>query len=294
LFGSEIKMNRIKLTFAFLFLLSISIAAQNNAKQEQVNTPVTINRTEVHKITSVVNGNLYPIYVALPGSYNYTNETYPVVFMLDAYSSFGTMTQMVRLLAFNKELPELIIVGISSEGGSKEFNYNRMRDYTPTELKSEKEKLAIPVSGGGKKFLEFIKEELIPFVESKYRIKKDDKTLVGHSLGGLFVFYTLFSEPNMFNKFVAISPALMLDDEFILKQEKSFAEKNSKLNASVYTTIGSLEDSTFIKPWNHLVASIKSHSFEGLKLKSEIANNETHYTIIPYIATHGLKAVFEK
>ncbi|MFA7418819.1 MAG: alpha/beta hydrolase-fold protein [Melioribacteraceae bacterium] len=287
-------MNRIKLTFAFLFLLSISIAAQNNAKQEQVNTPVTINRTEVHKITSVVNGNLYPIYVALPGSYNYTNETYPVVFMLDAYSSFGTMTQMVRLLAFNKELPELIIVGISSEGGSKEFNYNRMRDYTPTELKSEKEKLAIPVSGGGKKFLEFIKEELIPFVESKYRIKKDDKTLVGHSLGGLFVFYTLFSEPNMFNKFVAISPALMLDDEFILKQEKSFAEKNSKLNASVYTTIGSLEDSTFIKPWNHLVASIKSHSFEGLKLKSEIANNETHYTIIPYIATHGLKAVFEK
>lgn len=288
------KMNRTKLSFAFLFLITFSIAAQNRAKEEQATEQVTINRTEVHKITSIANGNLYPIYIALPGSYNYTTETYPVVFMLDAYSSFGTMTQMVRLLAFNKELPELVIVGISSEGGSKEFNYNRMRDYTPTELKSEKEKLAIPVSGGGKRFLQFIKDELIPFVESRYRIKKDDKTLVGHSLGGLFVLYTLLSEPNLFNKYVAVSPALMLDNEFILKQEKSFAEKNSKLNASVYTTIGSLEDSTFIKPWNHLVASINSHNYEGLKLKSEIANNETHYTIIPYIATHGLKAVFEK
>jgi len=287
-------MNRIKLTFAFLLLFTFSIAAQNTAEEEQATTPVTINRTEIHKITSAVNGNLYPIYIALPGSYNYTKEAYPVVFMLDAYSSFGTMTQMVRLLAFNKELPDLIIVGISSEGGSKEFNYNRMRDYTPTELKSEKEKLAIPVSGGGKNFLQFIKDELIPFVESKYRIKKDDKTLVGHSLGGLFVLYTLFSKPNLFNKYVAVSPALMLDDEFILKQEKSFAEKNSKLNASVYTTIGSLEDSTFIKPWNHLVTSIKSHSYKGLNLKSKIANSETHYTIIPYIATHGLKAVFEK
>jgi predicted alpha/beta superfamily hydrolase len=287
-------MNRTILSFAFLFLVTFSITAQNKAEKEQAAAPVTINRTEVHKITSVANGNLYPIYVALPGSYNYTKETYPVVFMLDAYSSFGTMTQMVRLLAFNKELPELIIVGISSEGGSKEFNYNRMRDYTPTELKSEKEKLVIPVSGGGKKFLQFIKHELIPFVESKYRSKKDDKTLVGHSLGGLFVLYTLFNETNLFNKYVAVSPALMLDDEFILRQEKSFAEKNAKLNASLYTTIGSLEDSTFVQPWNHLVEAIKSHSYEGLKLKSEIANKETHYTIIPYIATHGLKAVFEK
>ncbi len=287
-------MNRTILSFVFLFLVTFSIAAQNSAKEEQAAAPVTINRTEVHKITSVANGNLYPIYVALPGSYNYTKETYPVVFMLDAYSSFGTMSQMVRLLAFNKELPELIIVGVSSEGGSKEFNYNRMRDYTPTELKSEKEKLVIPVSGGGKKFLQFIKDELIPFVESKYRIKKDDKTLVGHSLGGLFVLYTLFNETNLFNKYVAVSPALMLDDEFILRQEKSFAEKNDKLNAFLYTTIGSLEDSTFVQPWNHLVESIKSHSYEGLKLKSEIANKETHYTIIPYTATHGLKAVFEK
>jgi hypothetical protein len=283
----------MKIKIIVFLLFALNVHAQESKIENKI-PPVTINRTEVHKITSTRNGNLYPIYVALPGSYNYTNQTYPLVVMLDAYSSFGTMTQMVRLLAYNKELPELIVVGISSEGGSKEFNYNRMRDYTPTELKSDKEKLIFPISGGGEKFLMFIKEELIPFVESNYRIKKDDRTIVGHSLGGLFVFYALFKEPALFNKYVAVSPALMLDDEYMLKREKIFAERNSKLNASIYTTVGSLEDSTFIKPWNKLITSIKEHNYEGLKLNSEISPNQTHYTIIPNIATHGLKSVFEK
>ncbi|MDP2036018.1 MAG: alpha/beta hydrolase-fold protein [Ignavibacteria bacterium] len=284
---------KTRAVIVLILFLVVNAFAQDNKTENKI-PPITINRTEAHEITSVTNGNLYPIYIALPGSYNYTKDNYPVVFMLDAYSSFGTMTQMVRLLAYNKELPELIVVGISSEGGSKEFNYNRMRDYTPTELKSEKEKLVIPVSGGGEKFLGFIKDELIPFVESKYRIKKDDKTFVGHSLGGLFVFYTLFREPNLFNKYVMISPALMLGDEFILKQEKVFAEKNKKLNVSVYTTVGSLEDSSFKEPWERLIGSMKEHKYACLKLKAEVSEKETHYTIIPLIATHGLKAVFEK
>ena len=80
-----------------LFLIFVVNAFAQNNKTENKIPPITINRTEVHKLTSVTNGNLYPIYVALPGSYNYTKDNYPVVFMLDAYSSFGTMAQIVRL-----------------------------------------------------------------------------------------------------------------------------------------------------------------------------------------------------
>lgn len=278
---------------AIILLAAVSIYPQNN-KVETPIPPIAINRAEEHKITSAANGILYPIYVSLPGSYNSTTQTFPVVFMLDAYSSFSTMSQMVKMLAYNNELPELIIVGISSEGSSEEFYYNRMRDYTPSELTGEEDKKIFPVSGGGEKFLKFIKEELVPFVEAKYRIKKEEKVLVGHSLGGLFVFYALFSEPNLFSKYVSVSPALQFDDEYILKQEKVFAGKNSNLNASVYTTVGSLEDSTFIEPWKKFVDSLKEHNYEGLKLNAEIAKKQSHFTIIPYIATHGLRWVFEK
>ena len=109
------------LFFCWAIFPALRLKAQDKPTGES--TPVTLHRSQVFNITSKINGATYPIYVALPGSYFISNKTYPVVYMLDAYSSFGIMTEMARLLAFDKELPEVIIVGISSEGGSKEFNY---------------------------------------------------------------------------------------------------------------------------------------------------------------------------
>ena len=269
--------------------------AQDKSK-ETANGSVTLHRTEVIKITSAINSHAYPINIALPGSYFVSGQTYPVVYLLDAYSSFGIVTEMARLLASDKEMPEIILVGISSEGGSKEFVYNRSRDYTPTQVQKENLPEAlrslIPTSGGGEKFLEFIKTELIPLVESKYRFKPEDRTLAGHSLGGLFVLYSLFQEPKLFNRYVAVSPALLWDDEFVLKQEEKFSENYKSLNAVVYSAVGSNEDGTIVSPWKRFISKMKEKNYSGLNLTTEIGENETHYTMIPYIITHGLKSVF--
>lgn len=218
--------------------------------------------------------------------------------MLDAYSSFGIMVQMARLLAFDKELPEVIIVGISSEGGSKEFNYGRARDFTPTQIQPEKlpaeYRSTFPISGGAEKFWGFIKDELIPYVESNYRFSPGDRTLEGHSLGGLLVFYSLFKEPGLFKRYVAVSPVLLWDGGLLLKQEENFWNDHKTLNADIYTSVGSLESESFILPWKQLTNNLKLRRYEGLKLKTEIAEGETHYTIIPYIVTHGLKSVFSE
>lgn len=275
-----------------VFLLFISILyAQDRAPL------VTLGRTEVYKITSTYNNVTYPIFVSLPSSYNSSDKDYPVVYMLDAYSSFGIVTQMAKLLAFNKELPELIILGISSEGGSREFNYNRARDYTPTSISSDKIQdnleSMIPTSGGASNFLSFIANELIPFIEPKYRIKNDDRTLIGHSLGGLFVGYTLLQDQKIFNRYVMISPALFWDNNYLLNQEKNYYAKTKSLNAIVYTSVGSLEETSFLDTWKEFTGSLKQHEYSGLKLSAEISPNETHYTIIPHLATRGLISVFK-
>ena len=284
------------LFFCWAVLPALQLKAQDKATDKT--TPVTIHRSHVFNITSKINGVAYQIFIALPGSYFTSDKTYPVVYMLDAYSSFGIMTKMARLLAFDKELPELIIVGISSEGGSKEFNYNRARDFTPTQMEPEKLptefRSSFPVSGGAEKFLEFIKEELMPQVESNYRITSGDRTLEGHSLGGLFVFYSLFKEPGLFKRYIAISPALLWDNGLLLKQEENFSKDHKSLKTIIYTAVGSLESNSFISPWKQLTGNIKSRGYEGMKLKTEIADGETHYTIIPYIVTHGLKSVFSE
>lgn len=275
-----------------LFISSYSSAQNVN---EQI-TPVALNRTETHRLVSEINGVTYPIFISLPGSYYNTDKTYPVVYMLDGYSSFGIVTQMAKLLAFNKELPELIIVGISSEGGSKEFNYNRARDYTPTYIDPEglPEDVSkmIPVSGGAEKFLGFIEKELIPFIESKYRFTPGDRTLIGHSLGGLFVSYALISKPALFNRYVMISPALFWDNNFIIGKEKEFFKREKSLDVKIYSTVGSLERPAFLESWQKFFGSIEIHNYERMKLKTEIAENETHYTIIPRIVTKGLINVF--
>ncbi|MFA5803087.1 MAG: alpha/beta hydrolase-fold protein [Melioribacteraceae bacterium] len=291
-------IQKIFLTLFFCWAILPALQLKSQDKATDKTTPVTLHRSQVFNITSKINGVTYPIFVAIPGSYYTSNKTYPVVYMLDAYSSFGIMTQMARLLSFDKEIPEAIIVGISSEGGSKEFNYNRSRDFTPTQIQPEKlpEDLrsSIPVSGGAEKFLGFIKDELIPYVESNYRFSPGDRTLEGHSLGGLFVFYSLFREPGLFNRYIAISPALLWDDGLLLKQEEKFFRDHKSLASIIYTAVGSLESDFFKGPWKQLISNLKSRGYDGMKLRTEIAEGETHYTIIPYIVTHGLKSVFSE
>jgi uncharacterized protein len=258
---------------------------------------VVLNGTESDTIISKINGATYPLKISLPGSYLNSDKKYPVVYMLDAYSSFGMMTEMQRLLAFDKELPEVIIIGISSKGNSKDFIYNRARDFTPTFIPTneipEDIHVMTPASGGADKFLEFINKELIPFVESKFRCLKNDRTLVGHSYGGLFSFYTLFTKPEVFNRYVIISPAVFWDNEFIQKKEKKYFTGNKSLNAVVYTVVGSAESSYMIEPWKRLTESIQNHNYSGLRFVNKIAEGETHYTIMPYLVTHGLISVFE-
>lgn len=288
------KINRLCFLICYIYIsLGCGIL---NAQTQSRSQSVTLHRTEILELKSSVNGETYPVNIALPGSYFYSEKTYPVVYMLDAYSSFGIVTEMARLLASDKSIPEIIIVGISSKGGSKEFIYNRSRDYTPSQIPQEKlpgaYRSQIPVSGGGEKFFGFIKEELIPFVESKYRANSSDRTLAGHSLGGLFVFYSLFHQPDLFKRYIAISPALSWDDGVIFKKETLFFEKQKSLEAIVYTATGSLESGMFTEPWNQMINRIKERNYTGLVLKTETGVNETHYSIIPYIATHGLRSVF--
>lgn len=286
----------LTLFFCWTILPALQLKAQDKPTDKY--TPVTLHRTQVVNITSKINGATYPIFIALPGSYFTTEKTYPVVYMLDAYSSFGIMVQMARLLAFDKELPEVIIVGISSEGGSKEFNYGRARDFTPHQTQPEKlpaeYRSTFPISGGAEKFLGFIKEELIPYIESNYRFSPGDRTLEGHSLGGLFVFYSLFKEPGLFKRYVAVSPVLLWDSGLLLKQEEKFSKDHKTLESIIYTAVGSLESEFFKRPWKQLISNLKLRGHDGMKLKTEIAEGETHYTIIPYIVTHGLKSVFSE
>ncbi|MBQ0740652.1 prolyl oligopeptidase family serine peptidase, partial [Aquimarina celericrescens] len=76
-------------------------------------------------------------------------------------------------------------------------------------------------SGGGKKFIDFMNKELIPYIEGELKIIPVDRTLYGHSLGGYLALYTLFQQeqPNLFKNVIAASPNLMWYNSYLFYLE---------------------------------------------------------------------------
>jgi predicted alpha/beta superfamily hydrolase len=79
----------------------------------------------------------------------------------------------------------------------------RLRDFTPTKVSSD--------TGGADRYLAFLKEELLPAINKKYRTDADRSTLVGGSLGGLFTIHAFLNTPTLFKSYVALDPSLWWD-----------------------------------------------------------------------------------
>jgi predicted alpha/beta superfamily hydrolase len=153
----------------------------------------------------------YEICIALPEGYNDTTLIYPVVYMLDGYDLFGLQLQTYQQLVYHEHIPQLILVGINYSFGDKEYyssltdyEYIRFRDYTPTYISHQQlvedfgEEYAgyVKESGGSGKFLRFLQEELIPFIDSEYRTDPNDR--------GILRLTYFFMLPKHFKKYLSV------------------------------------------------------------------------------------------
>jgi predicted alpha/beta superfamily hydrolase len=141
------------------------------------------------KFTSAINHHDYVLLVKLPASYNDTiKKTYPVIYALDAQWSFPFLMEAQHSLVYDNLVQEMIYVGIVF---TQNYFANRNRDFTPTHTDFDS------ASGGAPEFLQMIKQEIIPHIDSAYRTDKTNNGLAGGSSGGLFVLYTLFQQPSV-------------------------------------------------------------------------------------------------
>jgi hypothetical protein len=179
----------------------------------------------------------------------------------------------------------MIFVGIAWPGNYFE---NRNRDFTPTHTSIDS------VSGGAQKFLEVIKDEIIKKIDSAYRTDKTKNGLLGTSSGGLFVLYTLFTEPSLFNRYIANSPSLWYDNNLIFLLEKSFVEKHHELNAKLFTSSGGYEEEFDPVSFKKFIAQVQASKYKGLEIESLVVDKTGHGSAGPYAISRGLQFVFSK
>lgn len=253
---------------------------------------VTINNTEQHIMSSKIVGDQFKICIALPKNYTETAKIYPVIYLLDANIFFGIVTDTARLLQFGQEIPELVIVGIGYPDDRKHLHL-RSRDYLPTPYN-------IPeIAGGANEFLAFILEELMPYIEERYRINSNDKVLIGDSYSGLFALYTLFHQPEAFKRYIIGSPSIYWDNAVMFDYENIYASTHDNLQAKVFLSVGALEAiyepkfAAMVANVEKLTEILRSRNYHGLELTSHIFDNETHLSVIPATMSRGLRVVFE-
>ncbi len=146
----------------------------------------------------------------------------------------------------------------------------------------------IPTSGGAKKFLGFLSEELVPYLDENYRTAGFN-ILLGHSFGGTFIGYTLLAKPKLFDAYLAVSPAMMYADNYVVN-EASAKLKPFKDTKYFYMTVGN--EDRYFEALEEYASIMKEKAGESVEFKYVKMLEEDHGTT-PYITVFsGLKFIF--
>jgi predicted alpha/beta superfamily hydrolase len=119
-----------------------------------------------------------------------------------------------------------------------------------------------PTSGGAEKFHKFIADELIPFMNNNYRISAYS-SIMGHSVGGTFITWSLLTQPGLFNGYIAINPDLHYGDSYVIKMAAINLQKRHKEQKSYFMTVGN--EPCYFKPLSEFPSLVEEKSGESIR-----------------------------
>jgi hypothetical protein len=263
--------------------------------------PAAMLTMKGHIVKSSVNKKSYQLYVSLPKNYSATDTIhYPVLYVLDGKFSFPSFSSIREVLDLAREIKDVIIVAIGDSSQSEsDWQVSRYTDYTPSHVGQMDTvwsyilKIAVGTlkSGGSPSFLATIRKDIIPFIDTHYKAT-NDRGISGHSLGGLFAGYCLLTAPDLFTRYGINSPALWWNDKEMLSLENSFAKKHKALDAKIFISVGALEGEAMVSPITAFANSLKTHSYKGLTLTSQIFDDETHVSVASASNSRTLRVLY--
>lgn len=239
----------------FIFLTNVCVFAQTNK--------IVIGETQ--KIHSKVLNEDRFISIYLPPGYAQSKDKCSVIYLLDGPDHFHHVTGVVRFLAQQSVAPDMIVVGIA--------NTDRTRDLTPKPDSLDRQ---LPTAGGSEKFLQFLTDELKPYVQKKYRTDPF-AILIGHSFGGLFAVHTMLNKPDVFDAYIAVSPSLWWNEWEEVKQADLFLKTNPNFKKILYITLGN-EGIQMQSPMDSFVTVLEKNAPKELLWKYRPMPDENHLT----------------
>ena len=229
------------------------------------------------QIDSELYGKSRELFISLPYYYNDSANTYPVLYVLFPEWSFKRVKSAADYLEGRNGFPGLILVGICGEDTWNEVFPFHM-DKAPT-------------TGGGDKFMSYIKTEVIPFIESNYRTDSL-RILAGFSNSAMFANYVMIQEPDLFKSFILSSPMIGWSENYMLNKSIDFFSNIQSFDKTLYMIYGDQDSDRVIKPMPQFEKLLKEKAPANFKWKIDVLENESH---VPYIDVYnGLVYTFEQ
>ena len=265
-----------------IFISGVLVNPQTSSGKKNLHE-ANLHNTQTIYFNSEEVADSFLIFISVPDGYKDNDKNYPVLYVLDGDIAYGMAASIARYLQIGGNIPELIIVGIGYGSVDKSVGKKRSRDYRPAQ------------TSGAENFLDFLRDELIPFVDSNFRTIPGDRTINGYSIGGLFALYALFNKPETFSRYIAGSPYLIWDNFSIFKYEEDSPEKIGNSEIKLFVSVGSEEpDDKYFYPIDSMVTRIQERAYTGLTLETKVFDGSTHLTGPSETITYGLLSVFKK
>jgi predicted alpha/beta superfamily hydrolase len=236
--------------FLFLSFLSPQIFSQE----------ITIGKRD--KLYSEILQQDREFSVYFPPSYNTSvNQKYPVLYILDGDYNFQYVAGFLELQgAISEIIPEMILVAISGKA-TQEYRKN---------CKPHIE--GVEDSGNAEEVANFIAQELIPYVNKNYKAA-DYKILGGHSVGGIFVINTAITHPDLFDNYIAISPALWWAKNAMEDVMKKTWGQTKSTTANVYVSLANEEGMGVTEFLKKVPENIREQNIKFQHFPNEIHNS---------------------
>lgn len=299
----------MKVQMIALMALGMGIAGCNQTADARTDTPPSapsdgqpyvLAGTQVWSVPDPVSGRDYDIFVSLPASYDsQPSRRYPVVYVTDADYAFPIIRQIARRV--NLEGPamqEFILIGLSYAKNDNPMD-SRRRDYTPTPNGPSNSGDA--EHGGGAAYQTYLKEQVLPYVDTKFRTDAAQRVLLGHSYGGLLGAQIMFTDPALFSGYILGSPSFWYDKNHITTMEAAYARTHTDLPANVFMYVGAYEipgpthrhtkDVDMVRDMQIMERTLQSRNYPSLKIQSTVLADEDHLTVAPVGFTRALLAV---
>ena len=225
--------------------------------------------------TMVASGNTgatYQISVSLPADYATTTDKLPVIYALDGGIDNGDRFSRMATITAEQGV-RAVLIGI---GGYA----RRETDYR------------LP---GATNFYAFVTTELIPFVESRYRINPATRTLAGHSYGGFFTVMALLEDrpdSRYFENFISQDIATFDQETLLFAMEQELFSASSG-NLPGTTLILSGDTLGFDLQVESVYQRFLMRNYQGLDLQRIPAYALGHQEMFEPSFRESIRRVFE-